>query len=119
VAESRTSAFGILECSPDHRGRQRIARFIEKPKQGETPSNLASIGRYLVTPELLETLSTTGIGKSNELWFSDAVVTTLQQNRPVYAFVLTTGRWFTVGDPIGFSDAVAAARENNWMLTKS
>ncbi len=111
IEPARTSLFGILECVPEGRF-QRIRRVIEKPAPGETPSNLAAFGRYLVTPELMDALRTIQPGKNGELWFVDAVIRLLAENRPVFARTLETGRWFTVGDPKGYTEAVSAAARN-------
>jgi UTP--glucose-1-phosphate uridylyltransferase len=116
VDAARTAQFGILETTPD-RAFDRITRFIEKPAPGETRSTLASLGRYLVTPELLADLRETPIGRSGELWFSDAVLRRMQAGSPVAAFQLQAGKWFTVGDPDGFAAAIAAARSLNWRLS--
>jgi UTP--glucose-1-phosphate uridylyltransferase len=108
IDPARTSLFGILECNPEN-GYQRITRVIEKPPLGATRSNLASFGRYLVTPELMNALSKISPGKSGEMWFVDAVIQLIASGRPVFAHTLKTGKWYTVGDPKGYAEAVSAA----------
>lgn len=108
VPRERTSSFGIIECDPTPEGL-RLRRFIEKPPPGATDSNLATFGRYLVTPELGAALRDTGVGKDGELWFADAIIARLNAGAAVYAEPLTEGRWYTVGDPVGYAEAVAAA----------
>jgi UTP--glucose-1-phosphate uridylyltransferase len=108
IEHARTCLFGILECVAEN-GLQKITRVIEKPPLGSTQSNLASFGRYLVTPELLAELKKIRAGKNGEMWFVDAVIQHMAAGRPVYACKLSTGKWFTVGDPKGYAEAVSAA----------
>jgi UTP--glucose-1-phosphate uridylyltransferase len=108
VDASRKSLFGILECREEG-GVQYVSRLVEKPSPAETTSNLASIGRYLVTPDLMETLRKIPPGRDKEVWFVDAVIRRLKENKGVCAFPLTTGKWYTVGDPASYAEAVKAA----------
>jgi UTP--glucose-1-phosphate uridylyltransferase len=100
--------FGILECvrtgSVDY-----VRRFVEKPSLGDTTSRLASLGRYLITSEVVNTLRSTPPGRNGEIWLSDAFIRLLDLGEPVAAFRLTKGRWYTVGNPEGFAQAVRAA----------
>jgi UTP--glucose-1-phosphate uridylyltransferase len=108
IEPARTCLFGILECSAED-GLQKITRVVEKPPLGTTQSNLASFGRYLVTSELLEELKKIRTGKNGEMWFVDAVIQHMAAGRKVFACKLSTGKWFTVGDPKGYAEAVSAA----------
>jgi len=109
VAEDRKQNFGIVECS-DQAGIKYIQRIAEKPLPGTIKSNLASIGRYLVTPGLLNCLTETPIGLRGELWIADSVGLYLSRGEPVCAVALSKGVWHTVGDPAGFAAAVNAIR---------
>src|SRR5271167_2314509 len=62
IDPSKKSQFGILECQTE-RGVERVIRLLEKPGLDQTSSNLASLGRYLVTPELLAGLGTVAPGR--------------------------------------------------------
>ena len=110
VEARRKSSFGILECKRIE-GVECVTRILEKPAAGATPSNLASFGRYLVTPPVLDIVRGTKIGRDNEVWFVDAVNGYLEQGGRVYAHTLSSGTWYTVGDPQGYADAVKAATE--------
>jgi UTP--glucose-1-phosphate uridylyltransferase len=110
VEPERTKSFGVVECT-ERNGIQFVRRLVEKPAPGETPSTLASFGRYLVTRDVLDQLRRTKTGKGGELWFVDAVIQRLKDGREVCAAPLTTGRWLTVGDPRGYADAVKAASD--------
>ena len=108
VPQKDVVRFGILETR-GRSGTREVTRFIEKPKPGETRSRLASLGRYLITPEVVDTLKRTGIGRDRELWLADAFRALLAADRPISAYSLTAGRWYTVGNPEGYRDAVVAA----------
>ncbi len=110
VAPQRTSSFGILECEREG-GFDYVQRILEKPKPGQTESNLASFGRYVVTPPVLDIVRRTKVGKDNELWFVDAMGGFLTGGGKVCAHTLTSGTWYTVGDPPSYADAVKAATE--------
>lgn len=107
VPKKDAGKFGILETRRRDGGTV-VTRFVEKPKPGATTSTLASLGRYLVTPELIEVLEDTPIGKDRELWLADAFRSLLARGEPLSVFTLTKGRWYTVGNPDGYRDAFLA-----------
>ena len=111
VKPSRKSQFGIIECKK-HDGIQYVTRLIEKPSPDETASRLASFGRYLVTPDLIKMLQKTPPGRDHEVWFVDSVIQRLREGKRVCAFPLTAGKWYTVGDPTSYAQAVKAAQSN-------
>ncbi len=78
-------------------GEMRVAGMVEKPKPEEAPSDLASYGRYLLTPEIFQYLKPNNIGLDNELWTADAIADLIPTGR-VYAKA-TSGIWKTTGDP--------------------
>jgi len=108
VPAADASKFGIIDVE-QRNGTGYVTRLVEKPKPGETNSRLASFGRYLVTPDVLRHLASAEVGRDNELWFVDAVLAHMRTGGEVAALALKTGRWFTVGDPAGFRDAIVQA----------
>jgi UTP--glucose-1-phosphate uridylyltransferase len=108
VPPEDASKFGIIEVK-ERDGVGYVTRLVEKPKPTDTPSRLASFGRYLVTPEILEHLSSARVGRDNELWFVDAVLGHMRTGGDVAVLPLKTGKWYTVGDPAGFRDAINEA----------
>ena len=74
-----------------------LANIIEKPTQEETPSKLASYGRYLLKPSIFEHLSSNNTGKDNELWTVDAITQVAKTKRVIVE--KTQGEWLTTGDP--------------------
>lgn len=75
----------------------RVQGMVEKPKPEDAPSDLASYGRYLLTPEVFEFLKPKNTGLDNELWTADAIASLIPTGR-VYA-KKTSGNWMTTGDP--------------------
>jgi len=84
------SAYGVLDVKPaegHHGGRlYEILNMVEKPKFEEAPSNLAIIGRYILTPAIFDVLGKTGAGAGGELQLTDAMRGLLKQEK-MYAYV--------------------------------
>jgi UTP--glucose-1-phosphate uridylyltransferase len=101
------SAYGVLDVKPaDGRfgGRlYEVNTMVEKPRAEEAPSNLAIIGRYILTPRIFEILANTPFGTGSELQLTDAMRTLLKEQR-IYAYVYE-GRRHDTGDKLGFLKA--------------
>lgn len=101
VPEEDTSKYGIInpgqEVSP---GLFNVKNFVEKPKPQEAPSNLAIIGRYLLTPEIFGILENTQPGAGGEIQLTDAI-DNLNKTQRVFARKYT-GTRYDVGDKFGF-----------------
>lgn len=78
-------------------GSMKVEGMVEKPKPEDAPSDLASYGRYLLTPEVFDFLQPKNTGLDNELWTADAIASLIPTGR-VYA-KSTSGTWMTTGDP--------------------
>ena len=101
VPHKETSKYGIID--PDQElepGLFNVRRFVEKPKPEDAPSNLAIIGRYLLTPEIFEILENQNPGAGGEVQLTDAI-DTLNQTQRVFAKRFD-GKRFDVGDKFGF-----------------
>ena len=101
------SAYGVLDVKPaDGRfgGRlYEIVNMVEKPKPEDAPSNLAIIGRYVLTPAVFEILSETQAGTGGDLQLTDGMRQLLKKER-IYAYVFE-GRRHDTGDKLGFLKA--------------
>src|ERR1700752_5206032 len=101
------SAYGVLDVKPaDGRFDGRlfeINSMVEKPKPEDAPSNLAIIGRYILTPRVFEILASTPQGTGNELQLTDALRLLLKEQR-IYAYVYE-GQRYDAGDKLGFLKA--------------
>jgi len=101
------SAYGVLDVKPaDGRfgGRlYEIVNMVEKPRPQEAPSNLAIIGRYILTPAVFDTLSQIQAGAGGELQLTDGMKLLLKREK-MYAYVYQ-GRRHDTGDKLGFLKA--------------
>ena len=99
------SAYGVLDAKPVP-GNPRlyeIRNMVEKPKFEEAPSNLAIIGRYILTPAIFDILSQTQTGTGGELQLTDAMCGLLKKEK-MYAYVYE-GKRHDAGDKLGFLKA--------------
>jgi len=100
VPTEETHRYGIIDpIAKDHR-RYEVSNFVEKPKQGTAPSNLAIMGRYVLTPEIFEFLSIQETGAGGEIQLTDAIQK-LNESQKVYAYDFE-GKRYDVGEKIGF-----------------
>jgi UTP--glucose-1-phosphate uridylyltransferase len=101
------SAYGVMDVkSADGRfgGRlYEIKNMVEKPKPEDAPSNLAIIGRYLLTPRIFDVLAKTPTGSGGELQLTDGMRLLLKEEK-IYAYVYE-GRRHDTGDKLGFLKA--------------
>jgi UTP--glucose-1-phosphate uridylyltransferase len=107
VEKSRVSSYGILDV---HNGDGRfdsrlfeIRNMVEKPKPEEAPSDLAIIGRYILTPAIFDLLESVQPGAGGERQLTDGLCGLLQQQR-MWAYVYEGNRYDT-GDKLGFLKA--------------
>jgi UTP--glucose-1-phosphate uridylyltransferase len=101
------SSYGVLDVKPvDSRFGERlyeIKNMVEKPKPEDAPSNLAIIGRYILTPAIFDCLAETQAGAGGELQLTDGMRLLLQKEK-MYAYVYE-GRRHDTGDKLGFLKA--------------
>lgn len=103
VPREQTSSYGIV-AAPDFTGRfGEIRRIVEKPKPEAAPSDLAVVGRYVLSGDIFPILETTRSGAGGEIQLTDAIATLLEQQRVLaYQF---EGRRFDCGTRIGLIEA--------------
>jgi len=106
VPPEETSRYGIVKARslPEGDGRLfEVIDMVEKPPQGEAPSNLAIIGRYILTPDIFEALGNTQRGAGGELQLTDGLRNMLGTQRILaYKF---QGKRYDAGDKLGFLQA--------------
>jgi UTP--glucose-1-phosphate uridylyltransferase len=100
VPDSETHRYGIVDPSERIGRRYAVNNFVEKPKQGTAPSNLAIMGRYILTPEIFNFLEKQELGAGGEIQLTDAIKQ-LNKEQPVYAYDFE-GKRYDVGEKIGF-----------------
>lgn len=108
VPKDQLSAYGVVDAEPvaDNglQGRLfRIRNMVEKPKPADAPSNLAIIGRYILTPEIFESVEAVEPGSGGEIQLTDALKHMLR-NRPIYGLKFE-GKRYDAGDKLGFLKA--------------
>jgi len=101
VKPDEVERFGVIDGIDIGNGIYEIKKFVEKPKKEEAPSNLVAVGKYIITPEIFELLSTMKGGKSGEIRLADAFDLMLQKNRPIYGKKLD-GEWLDTGEKLTF-----------------
>jgi len=107
VPDDQVSSYGIVDVEPaPHLGRGvfRIKDMVEKPPRAEAPSNLAIIGRYILTPDIFPALRETTRDKSGEIQLTNGL-RRLLETRPIYAYEIDGVRHDT-GNKLGFLKAV-------------
>ena len=100
------SAYGVLEGKPvpGSNGKlYEVVSLVEKPRPEEAPSNLAVIGRYILTPTVFETLSDIKAGAGGELQLTDGLKQLLKKEK-IYGYVFE-GKRHDTGDKLGFLKA--------------
>lgn len=101
VPQSDTGKYGVIDPEAKFaEGIYNVKRFVEKPKPEEAPSNLAIIGRYLLTSEIFDLLETQEIGAGNEIQLTDAI-DRLNKTQRVFAKEFN-GKRYDVGNKLGY-----------------
>lgn len=118
VPKSSVGSYGVIDAEPvrDAKWKGRLFRvkdLVEKPSPAEAPSNMAIIGRYILTPTVFKKLSSTRRGKGGELQLTDALKSLLN-DEPIYGFIFE-GKRYDAGDKLGFLKATVefALKEPN------
>ena len=100
VKEDQVSRYGIVDGTQMSDRLYNVSKLIEKPKQEEAPSNLAIMGRYILTPRIFDILETLQPGAGGEIQLTDAIAE-LNKHEAVYAYDFE-GRRYDVGEKMGF-----------------
>jgi UTP--glucose-1-phosphate uridylyltransferase len=101
VAWEDVVRYGIAQIE-EQDGESLISDVIEKPAREEASSNLAMFGRFLLSEEIIQILGKVPLGKSNELWLTDAVREFIRSGGRLVAEKVSDGEWLTIGDPINY-----------------
>ncbi len=103
VDPSETGAYGIVATSPLGERINRVNQIVEKPKPAEAPSNLAVVGRYVLTPRIFHHLRHIERGAGGELQLTDAIAALLKEQQVLaYEF---TGKRYDCGSKLGYLEA--------------
>ncbi len=102
VPRSEVHRYGVIEGSKEG-DLIRIANLVEKPRPEEAPSNLAVLGRYILTPDIFEILQHQKPGAGGEVQLTDALKK-LARKRPIYGYLIKGAR-YDGGDKLGYLEA--------------
>jgi len=100
VPENETHRYGVIDPIDKEGRRYQVRQFVEKPAPGTAPSNLAIMGRYILTPEIFRFLEKQETGAGGEIQLTDAIQK-LNQIQRVFAYDFE-GKRYDVGEKIGF-----------------
>ena len=104
VPKEKVSSYGIVAGEPTiNEQLMKVSDMIEKPSIEEAPSQMAVLGRYIITPDVFEVLQNTKPGKGGEIQLTDALKV-MAKRENVYAYNFT-GKRYDVGDKLGFLKA--------------
>jgi UTP--glucose-1-phosphate uridylyltransferase len=100
VPDNETHRYGIIDPIEQHGRRYQVRQFVEKPAPGTAPSNLAIMGRYILTPEIFLFLEKQEAGAGDEIQLTDAIQK-LNEIQRVFAYEFE-GKRYDVGEKLGF-----------------
>jgi UTP--glucose-1-phosphate uridylyltransferase len=103
VDHEDVNKYGIVDGIHIEDRVYKVKKLVEKPSIDEAPSNVAILGRYIITPHIFEILTNTAPGKGGEIQLTDALQT-LIESEAMYAYNFE-GRRYDVGDKLGFLQA--------------
>jgi UTP--glucose-1-phosphate uridylyltransferase len=107
VPKEKTSSYGILDIKEDMGSLVSVKGMVEKPKAEDAPSNLAVIGRYILTPQVLQNLNRLKSGTGGEIQLTDAIADQIHNGHDVYGLRFK-GQRFDCGSKAGYLQATVA-----------
>ncbi|CUH51574.1 UTP--glucose-1-phosphate uridylyltransferase GalU [Shimia marina] len=107
VPHEKASSYGVLDVQEDMGALVSVKGMVEKPPAGEAPSNLAVIGRYILTPEIFQNLADQREGAGGEIQLTDAIATEIAKEHGVYGYRFQ-GQRYDCGSKAGFLQATVA-----------
>ena len=107
VPPARASSYGVLDVKEDMGAMVSVKGMVEKPAPGTEPSNLAVIGRYILTPDIFTNLKGQGEGAGGEIQLTDAIATEIAKGQNVFGYRFQ-GRRYDCGSKAGFLQATVA-----------
>ena len=107
VPPEKASSYGVLDVKDDMGAMVSVKGMVEKPARDEAPSNLAVIGRYILTPQVLQNLNKMKQGAGGEIQLTDAIAKEIAEDREVYGYRFR-GQRFDCGSKAGYLQATVA-----------
>jgi UTP--glucose-1-phosphate uridylyltransferase len=107
VPEKEASSYGILDVKEDRGAIVSVKGMIEKPNRHTAPSNLAVIGRYILTPQIFKNIDQIKRGAGNEIQLTDAIASEIKNSDNVYGFRFK-GQRYDCGSKAGYLQATVS-----------
>jgi len=104
VAKEKIRDYGIIKGREIEKSVYLVEDIIEKPSLEEAPSNIGTVGRYILTPEIFDCIKETLPGKGNEIQLTDAIRMRIKEE-DVYGYAFT-GKRYDAGDKMGYVKAI-------------
>lgn len=101
IEKERISSYGVISGKEIEKGIFKIEKIVEKPKVEEAPSNLAIVGRYILTPEVFEYLEKAKRGKTGEIHLSEVLEKMIEDKKEILAYQFE-GKWLECGNKINY-----------------
>ena len=114
VPEAEVHRYGIISGREVSKNLFKITDMVEKPKPSSAPSDIAIIGRYILTPDIFRCIEATPRGKGGELQLTDAIKILLKK-KPVYGY-LSEGKRYDAGDKVGYLKATVELALKNSLV---
>lgn len=117
VSYEETNRYGVIDPIRNKGRVYEVQQFVEKPEIGTAPSDLAIMGRYVLTPEIFDFLEEQEVGSGGEIQLTDAIQK-LNHIQPVFAYNFE-GKRYDVGEQLGFiMTTIEFALQNNELAPK-
>lgn len=107
VPNEKVSSYGVLDVGADHGSHVSVRGMVEKPSVADAPSNLAVIGRYILSPKVMQNLGKIKQGANGEMQLTDAIAAEIDLGRDVFGYRFEGSR-FDCGSKAGFLQATVA-----------
>ena len=107
VPPAKASSYGVLDVKEDMGAMVSVKGMVEKPAPGTEPSNLAVIGRYILTPDIFTNLKGQSEGAGGEIQLTDAIATEIAKGQNVFGYRFQ-GQRYDCGSKAGFLQATVA-----------
>lgn len=101
VGRKNVQRYGIARGKPVAKNVLELDGFVEKPRPSDAPSSLAAVGRYIITPEIMEILKTQKPGRDGEIRLADAFITHIGKGQAIYGKIADATR-YDCGDKIQY-----------------
>lgn len=107
VPVEKASSYGVIDVKEDFGAMVSVKGLVEKPPADKAPSNLAVIGRYILTPQIMQNLNKIKTGSGGEIQLTDAIDAEMREGRDVFGYRFH-GQRFDCGSKAGFLQATVA-----------